>query len=507
MAEPKDFEVKTREQIRADYTRTIRSGLIDRGIANPNVSEGSLDYLRGDALGAFGEEIGNLVQIKANAQMPDTAGKTDPEELQRIARLHKTDLRPAGPSIGPMTIFTTVSTPVAIPSGAQLLDSRGLSYEVITPGPFSHGETVQIQAIDTGEATNLEQNEPLRWVSPPPFVQQVALVGLGGLWGGVDQETIEELRQRVLDIWAHPRGGGNWSQVIDVAENSTSIVKSAFCYCAVYGGNTMHVAVTGRPSATNKSRVVPQIVIDTVIAPAVIGEFPTFADIIVTGTVDWVTDISMSLNLPASTKASPPGPGGGWADGNPWPRYVTGTGFAFVVSVIHSASFVIRAEGIPVVGTHFVYVSPGNFRVYHASITSCFQPDPMGFPLDWQVTTDIGLWYNNVTSDPIHVNDWVFPDAEKSETYIETLLSAFASLGPAEKTSSPGLLPRALRKPLAAFAAPAQVGPFVIRRLIASGEEVNDAAFLIAIAGVPVAVGYQLPPYQAIPGKIAFYPE
>ena len=70
MAEPKEFVVKTREQIREDYTRTISAGLVALGIPNPNVSEGTLDYLRGDALGAFGEDIGNLVQIKADAAMP-----------------------------------------------------------------------------------------------------------------------------------------------------------------------------------------------------------------------------------------------------------------------------------------------------------------------------------------------------------------------------------------------------------------------------------------------------
>jgi len=507
MADPKEFAVKTREDIREDYTRTVKAGLEGIGFDNVNVSSGTLDYVRGDALGAFGEDIGNLVQIKANAQMPDTAGTSDPEDLRRLARIIKRDQRPAGPSIGSAIISTSVSLPVAVPTGAQLLDASGLSYEVLAPGPYLSSDLVPIRAIDTGTSTNLEAGTTLRWASPPPFVNQTAIVSAGGLRGGVDQETIEGLRQRVIDYYRNPPGGGNWSHVADVAEKSSTFVQRAFVYPGVYGGNTLHVAVVGAPTATNKTRAVAQLVVDQTIAPFVIGAFPGFADIVVTSVIDVPIDVSMGMSIPTSRRASPPGPGGGWIDGNPWPLPDVSVGYASVVSVASSTSFVIHGFGTPIVGGKFVYVSPVNFKVYKATIVAASQPDPLGFPNNWLVSTDVGIFSDSSTNAPIGVGDWVFPDAERVDAYITALLGAFAELGPSEKTSNPGLLPRALRQPLASYTAPSQMGPFAVRRVVTSGEEVYDASFLTSVPALTPATGYKLSPTIAIPAKIAFYPE
>ena len=77
------------------------------------------DAVHAVALGAFGEDIGNLVQIKADAAMPDTAGKNDPEDLFRIARVLKKSLRPAGPSRGKIILETSTDASVGIPLNAH----------------------------------------------------------------------------------------------------------------------------------------------------------------------------------------------------------------------------------------------------------------------------------------------------------------------------------------------------------------------------------------------------
>lgn len=507
MAEVKEFVVKSREQIRDDYTRTIKAGLEDLGFTNVNVSKGTKDYLVGDAIGAFGEEIGNLVQLKANAQMPDTAGTNDPEDLYRLARIPGLGLRPAGPSIGPIIVSTTTGVPIGIPSGSQLLSSSGLLYETTDPGPFLDGDIIEVLSVDTGKDTELEAGSTLKWVSTPPFVEQTATVGTGGIVGGVDQENLEGLRERLLDYYAHPPGGGNWSQVALVAEQSSTFVKKAFVYPGVYGGNTMHVAVTAAPTGSNKSRVIPSSVVETVIKPAVVGEFPTFADIVVTSVDNFVVNITFAMDIPTSKKASPPGAGGGWIDADPWPRAVTGLGFAHIISVTSAVQFVVRGEGIPIVGTSISYLSPANFKLYSATVTSASQPDPFGFPLDWEVTVDFGFYLNNVTNTPIAVGEWVFPTAENTSTYIDALFDAFAEMGPAEKTTTPGLIPRSLRKPSTSEKAPSQVNATLLRALVLSSDEVLDTAFLTAVPTVPVNPGYQLAPFCAVPGKLALYPK
>lgn len=506
MANPKDYAVKTREQIRTDYTRTIAAGLVARGIENPNVSEGTLDYLRGDALGAFGEDIGNQVQIKANASLPDSAGKGDVEELRRLSRIVGLDLRPAGPSIGNVTIEISSNASVSVPTGKQLINDAGLLFEVIEPGPYVDGDPVKILSVDTGEATNLDAGTTLKWVSPPPFVVPTALVGVGGLVGGVDQEDVEGLRERLLAYYANPPGGGNWSQVVLEAERSSTFVGKAYVYTAVYGGNTMHVAVVRATTATNKSRVVDPVIIASDVRPAVLGKFPSFADITVTGTTDYPTDVVYALTIPDSKKASVPGPGGGWVDGDPWPRPFTGDNFASVVSTTSPVEFVVRANGSPTVGNSIDYISPGDFRSYRGVIQSVSQDDAIGFPNDWRIVVDVGFFLYAASSAPIAADDWISPASENFAAYVAAVLSSFASLGPAEKTTILGLLPRALRKPLASSSNPHDINAFSRRALILSGDEVQGASFLIEPTATPIATGYQVAPNIATPRRIAFYP-
>jgi len=506
MAEPKDFAVKTREQIRTDYTRTIAAGLVERGIENPNVSEGTLDYLRGDALGAFGEDIGNQVQIKANAALPDSAGKGDVEELRQLARIVKLDLRPAGPSIGFAELETSTDVAVGIPTGKQLIDAAGLLFEVVVPGPYENGDAIKIRSVDTGEATNLEAGTTLRWVSPPPFVKPTASVMTGGLVGGVNEETVEGLRERLLAYYANPPGGGNWSQVAAEAEASSTFVGKAFVYPAVYGGNTLHVAVLRAPTATNKSRVVDTSIVDADVRPRVLGAFPTFADIIVTTVVDYPIDLSYILTLPASKRAVPAGPGTGWIDGAPWPLPYLSTGMAKVISRTSAVEFVVRADGVPLVGNSIDYVSPVDFRKYRGVIQSVSRDDAIGFPSDWRIIVDVGFFHNATTTTIIAVDDWIMPASEQFETYVKTVLDTFATLGPAEKTTIAGLLPRALRKPSTTSTNPADIGPWSLRGLILSGDEVQNASFAITPVVVPVANGYQIAPNVATPRRIAFYP-
>lgn len=506
MADPKDFAVKTREQIRGDYTRTIAAGLDASGIPNANVSEGTLDYVRGDALGAFGEDIGNLVLIKANAAMPDSAGKDDPEDLRRWARLVGLDLRPAGPSIGFVTIETSTDASVGVPTGKQLINDAGLLFEVIVPGPYVDGDPVKIRAIDTGTSTNIDAGVSLRWVSPPPFVIPTALVATGGLVGGVDQEDVEGLRARLLEYLANPPGGGNWSQVKLVTEGSSTFVGKAYVYPGVYGGNTFHVAVTRSPTTTNKSRVVDTLVIDTDVRPSVLGAFPTFADITVTTVADYPVDIVFGLTLPASKQASPTGPGGGWLNADPWPMPYTGTNVAKVISVTSAVEFVVRALGTPIVGTSIDYVSPADFKTYRGVIQAVSRDDSIGFPDDWRITLDVGFFYISATTTNIAPDDLISPASENFTTYVKTVLDAFALLGPAEKTTIPGLLPRALRRPLTTSSNPSTISTLSRKMLSSSGDEVLDVSLLVTPATVPVATGYQVAPNIAKPQRIAFYP-
>jgi hypothetical protein len=51
------------------------------------------------------------------------------------------------------------------------------------------------------------------------------------------------------------------------------------------------------------------------------------------------------------------------------------------------------------------------------------------------------------------------------------------------------------------------MGPFALRRIVSSGEEVFDASFLTAVPMLIPSTGYKLKPTIATPSRIAFYPE
>jgi hypothetical protein len=144
--------------------------------------------------------------------------------------------------------------------------------------------------------------------------------------------------------------------------------------------------------------------------------------------------------------------------------------------------------------------------MYRGIIQSVGRDDPGSFPNDWRIVIDVGFFHNAATTTNIAIDDWISPASEHFATYVETTLATFAYLGPAEKTTIVGLLPRALRKPSRTSSNPSELGAHSLRRLILSGSEVQDAAFLVAPSAVPVASGYQLPPKIATPQRLAFYP-
>jgi len=369
--------IKTVEQIRDDYLRTYRNALINRGIANPDVSEGTEIY--GKALSLAQQIYGASVAVPlaADAQMPDSAQGDD---LVRICKPYGLALRPAGPSSGPLVLTASIATPLAVVQGAQLIDPNGLIYEVATGGSYTPGGApVPIVSVATGSATQLTAGTVLRWVQPPAYATQTALVGAGGLTGGTDAETYEGLRARLLDRLQNPPNGDNWASLVADAEDSATAVQKAFAYQACNGPSTEHVAVVGAATATSKSRAVDGLVtMPTVVVPSVLAARPFYVETIVTTTQDYPFDLSIGLSLPASQLASPQGPGGGWTDGNPFPMPSASAGYtvngaptaATVTAVTSSTAFAVTSGVAPVIGSQICWVSRDDWQLRTAKVLS-----------------------------------------------------------------------------------------------------------------------------------------
>lgn len=519
------LQIKTVEQIRDDYLRTYRNALISRGIPNPNVSKGTEIYGRATALAQqiYAASVG--VPLAADAQMADSAQGDD---LVRLCKPYGLALRPAGPSAGPLVLAASISTPIAIAEGEQLLDGNGLTYQVATGGSYTAGGSpVPITSVATGSATNLPAGTVLRWVTPPAFVSQTAKVGTGGLIGGTDAEIYEGLRARLLELLGTPPNGVNWASLVTAIEDSTGAVQKGFAYPACNGASTEHGAAVGAPpgtmTPTGRNRDVDALVtLPTVIVPAVLATRPEFVETIVTTVQNYPVQLCIGLSLPASALSSPQGPGGGWIDADPFPvpDYIAILYCATTV-VTSSTSITVESASAPVLGGQVCWVSTNDWQLYTAKIVS-FTVSGAGPLYTYAIALDTP--FVSVNGVTIAVGDYVFPAALNMGNYVAAWLAGFAALGPGEKTNATGLMPRALRRPLASQSWPsALLRPF-LANFTGAGPEVTDAQYLYKspVAGAPsptiitvFGTQYIAPPLPALitdgayiltPNRVAFYP-
>src|SRR5574338_493040 len=199
---PKLF--KTPSEIRDDFLRTIKNGLIDLGVAEPNVAENSDYYVIGQSLADQISAVFNNIEIQSDASSADTATGDD---LDRILEIYGLARRPAGGSSGKIEITTSATT--FVPVGENLTSSTGQVYEVTVGGNYSNGDDIPIASTDVGAQTNLAVDSILTWTNPPAYTQSTATV-TQALTGGVDVEDDETARARLLTRLQNPPASGNW---------------------------------------------------------------------------------------------------------------------------------------------------------------------------------------------------------------------------------------------------------------------------------------------------------
>lgn len=516
---PTRFAVKTPQQVHDDYIRVVKNGLIQRGITAAQLNPGSDEDLR--AWG-FANEVAALYSnqvILGDQQMPDTATGTN---LYRIGSMFGLSPRSASGSAGNTTLTSSAST--FISSGQQLVDAVGLRFQVSIGGTYANGASVPVQAIDTGVATNHVAGDVLRWVSPPPYASQTISVATGGLTGGIDPEDDETFRGRLLGYLQNPPKGGNAAMVSLIAQQSSSAVAMGGVYPAVNGPSTVHVATPGfisRNSAgqvTSMSRVIAASTMTSTITPYIQGNLAEYAEVTVTATTDQNLDVAVGLTLPSATTASPPGPGGGWIDGTPWPSFpgavaaqpVTVTAFTSTTNITVNATTAPTANV-----THIAFLDPTTWLINTAIVTGV---TVLMSGSSYQITLDTP-WPN------IGVNNVIWPQANNQQAYVNALLLAFSLMGPGEKTSNSNILGRAARKP-----PPLQSFPYTFNTTqltyiqrgtpVATGgiaalpanPEVTNVSVLYTsgtptLAPVPTVPGsVTSPPNIFVPRNIGFYP-
>jgi uncharacterized phage protein gp47/JayE len=480
------YAVKSNVDVRNDVLRTIKNGLITLGIPNPNVGPNSDYYLTATALGnEIAVGLANIT-ISVDQNMPDTATGAGLDRWLNIVGLSR---RPAIGSSGVVSISTSVTSTLVV-TGMQLTDAVGLRYQVTVGGSYGNGAPIPVAAIDTGKATNHANGDTLTWVTAPAFSASTVSVGtLGGtdgLAGGFDSEVgvDEPPRARLISSLQNPPKGGNSADVILWCLQSSPVVQAAWSYPALLGPGTTFAAVAAQPqttvplSATSKSRQLSSTLMTGTVQPFVQGLLPEHVFSVIASVVDQPVDVAIQLSLPSAPTASPPGPGGGWLDGTPWPSSTSGTTPVSVTAVSSSTSFTVNAQTAPQDGvSHIAWLSPSTattpWTLFTATVLSH--------------SGSAGAYVINIdTPMPGIANgNYIWPQAAQQVNYITAIFLAFSLMGPGEWTSNAAVKARSFRHPTPSQSWPYSLGAQQLKLIINSGPEVLDAQYIFRSATTP----------------------
>jgi uncharacterized phage protein gp47/JayE len=496
------FDARDASTIRDSILRVLRNGLIAIGVENPNVTPGSDWYVLAQSVANELTVVEANAAIKADAQMPDSA---DGEDLARIAAIYGLSLQPAAGSAG--TVALTTSALTSVVTGAELIDGAGLRYRVTVGGLFDDGDLISIEAVDTGSGTNHAEDDVLRWQSAPPFADEKALVGVGGLVNGHDEEGYEGLRARLLAKLSTPPRSGNWEHVAELAEASAPAVQKAFVYPAVQGAGTVHIAVTAAPTDEVKTRDVNDATMTGTVIPYVQGQLPEHVYSVITTVTNVPCDVTFMIALPDAPTASPSGPGGGWLDGTPWPDVGASGEGCRVTTVTSSQILIVDALIPPFAGVSRVsWLSTDDWLVRTARVVT-----KTGSSGAYTITIDAPF-------TGIAVGDFLWPACQNAQTYADAVLDAFALMGPGEKTDNASVLIRGFRHPRPRTAWQSSLSPQMLRDVTDAGDEVDTALYLWRSDGtneLSVTTGSLTPeapaslsdpPNQFTPNRLGFYP-
>lgn len=179
---------------------------------------------------------GYLTWIKEQA-LPDTA---EEETLVRLARLRlsqpRKDAQPAGGSVG-----FTAAAGALLDLNTILQFSDGRSYRVTAAvATVAGANTAVVEAVDAGALGNAEAGLVMTSIQPVEGVSGNFTVLAGGLVGGVEQESIESLRARVVRSFRVIPHGGNQDDYVTWALDVAGVTR-AWCVRRYMGPGTVGV--------------------------------------------------------------------------------------------------------------------------------------------------------------------------------------------------------------------------------------------------------------------------
>jgi uncharacterized phage protein gp47/JayE len=230
---------KNSAELRDAFLRDIRLAAIDTGIVEePPTQPGTDWFLLGEASSRLALQAMAGVYVSDRDRSILTASATGLEQQRQAVGLPEL---PASGSSG--KIIPNILGSTTIVNGSGIVLPNGLRAQVVgtyvNPQPL---DEIDVEAIDVGAATNLAAGEVVRFVSPPINVGVEARVSSGSpLTGGVDAESPEALRQRLLNASRNKPAGGNWADIRQIVLDNLGSVQDCYVYPALGGPSTCKV--------------------------------------------------------------------------------------------------------------------------------------------------------------------------------------------------------------------------------------------------------------------------
>lgn len=177
----------------------------------------------------------------------------DEETILAWAEVKKLQRLPASFATGDV-LHTNATDGVVIPTDARYQSGSGEIYIVQADATVANGEVnATITAENAGSAGNLPAGSNLTLVAPIAGVPAQATVGINGIQGGAEQETIAALQERVLFEFQRPPRGGSSDDYIRWAKAAHPSVTRVFVSPHERGNGTIVVRFT----TDNEASIIP----------------------------------------------------------------------------------------------------------------------------------------------------------------------------------------------------------------------------------------------------------
>lgn len=452
----------------------LELGAIDYGVTAPPIEPGSDWYALATAEANLHGITAQNIRL-ADADITPVTAIGDKLEEWRLS-VGTTEVRPTG-SRGRVIVETTGSASVT--EGEQLTHANGNRYEVLeTYIGVQNNDEIEVQAVDTGEETNLDPGEVLSFIGTIVNVRkQVTVSTTEPLQGGLSTESDERKRARILNDLQTQPGGGNWGHLRKLALESSPAVQQAYVYPALGGPSSAKVVVTQafNPKIRDFTRSPSDTLVEIVRQAIHVGTAeekgaPDMMEIVVQGVADQTFSMSLKVDIPDSVLSG--GDGSGWLDSTPWPD-LDGDTYVAVSSVTDSKTIVVNAltSTAPVAGqTRIVWWSPTDQAFVRRLVVS-----QSGSSGAWTLGLDQPLAASDGTL--VAAGDFISPAAANSDAYGKTWREVLETIGVGENTSDSNRTPRASRHPYTDTQDSPNLNASQTRKFQNAHEEIQDISY------------------------------